>query len=111
MINIKVVSSIIILTAIGLSVPVVAQIQRPSQDFFNQGREQLEREIQVIQSESSNSPQNPQKPQSQPILEVSPSPTSDAFGGSQSDHRHQQPTQLETPNPTPTTNQVKGTGN
>lgn len=105
MMKIKVISSIIILTAVDFTVPVVAQIQRPSQDFFNQGREQLEREIQVIQSESSNSPQNLQKPQSEPILEISPSPTSDAFGGSQSDHRNQQPDPVATPSPTPTLNQ------
>lgn len=104
MIKIKVVSSIIILTAFGLTVPVVAQIQRPSQDFFNQGREQLEREIQVIQSESSNSPQNPQKPQSEPILEISPSPTSDTSGGRS--HRNYKLDPVETPSPTSTPNQM-----
>ncbi|MGB5959471.1 MAG: hypothetical protein WBG73_02335 [Coleofasciculaceae cyanobacterium] len=61
-----------IVTIIGLSVPVIAQINRPSQDFFEQGREQLEREIQILR-ESPNTPENPQKTP-EPVLEVSPSP-------------------------------------
>jgi hypothetical protein len=93
-----------ILMLVGLAIPVIAQLQRPSQDFFNQGRDQLEREIQVIQNESSNSPQNPQKSPSEPILEISPTPTSDASGGRS--HRNQQPLPLENPSPTPTPNQM-----
>jgi hypothetical protein len=59
-------------TTISLIVPVIAQIPRPSQDFFNQGRDQVEREIQVLQ-ESPNKPQNsPKKPE--PILKISPTP-------------------------------------
>lgn len=60
-----------IVTAISVITPVIAQIIRPSQDFFDQGREQLEREIQFLQ-DSPNTPQNPQKKPA-PILEVSPS--------------------------------------
>lgn len=80
-----------IVTAISIIAPVIAQINRPSQDFFDQGREQLEREIQILQ-DSPNTPQNPQRKPT-PILEVSPSP----------DHeRKPQPLPSKTPLPTPT---------
>ena len=69
----------LLLITIGLSVPVVAQIRNPSQDFFEQGREQLEREIESLQGESTESQQNPQKPQSTPLLEISPSPANDSI--------------------------------
>ena len=68
----------LLLTTIGLSLPVMAQIRNPSQDFFEQGREQLEREIESLQEESTESQQNPQKPQSTPILEINPSPDNDS---------------------------------
>lgn len=58
-----------IVMLIGLSVPVIAQINRPSQDFFEQGREQLEREIQILREETPNTQKNPE-----PVLKVSPSP-------------------------------------
>jgi hypothetical protein len=64
----------ILLATIGLSVPVTAQIRNPSQDFFEQGRVQLEREIESLQGEPHESEQNSQKPRSEPLLEVSPSP-------------------------------------
>jgi hypothetical protein len=69
----------LLLTTIGLSVPVMAQIRNPSQDFFEEGREQLEREIESFQGESTESEQNPQKPQSQPLLEISPSLDNDSI--------------------------------
>ena len=65
-----------ILITISLTVPVIAQIKRPSQDFFEQGREQLEREIQNLQQAPSDSEGSLQKPRSEPVLEVSPSPES-----------------------------------
>lgn len=80
-----------IVTIIGLNVPVVAQINRPNQDFFEQGREQLEREIQILR-ESPNTPQNPQKTP-EPVLKVSPSPDHDC---------QPQPAPSATPLPTPT---------
>ena len=60
----------------GLAVPVSAQIRNPSQDFFEQGRDRLEREIHVLQENSPNLEQSNQKPQSKPLLEVRPSPGS-----------------------------------
>lgn len=80
-----------IVTIIGLNVPVIAQINRPTQDFFEQGREQLERQIQILQ-ESPNTPQNPQKTP-EPVLKVSPSPDHDC---------QSQPAPSATPLPTPT---------
>jgi hypothetical protein len=81
-----------LITTIGLAVPVNAQIRRPSQDFFDQGRERLEREIQGLQGEPSNSEQSLKKPQAEPLLEVSPLPGSD---------RIQPPNQVEIPKPVP----------
>ena len=73
--NIKLVLLSTLIGTIGLTVPVMAQIRNPSQDFFDRGREQLEREIQVLQGESSNLEGNQEKQPSEPLLEVSPSPT------------------------------------
>ena len=89
--KLAVVLTTVIVSIIGLNIPVIAQIIRPSQDFFEQGREQLEREIQILREESPNTQQNPQK-NPEPVLQVSPSP----------DHKCQtQPLPSETPKPTP----------
>lgn len=77
---------------IGLSTPVMAQIRTPSQDFFEQGRVQLERELQILQGQTSESPQDEQKPESKPLLEVAPTPSSDT---------NQKPNQGETPQEKP----------
>jgi hypothetical protein len=69
-----------LVTTLGLAVPGMAQIRNPSQDFFDQGRERLEREIQVLQSEPTNSEQSQKKPQSEPLLEVSPDVGGDRIG-------------------------------
>lgn len=45
----EVVALTTLLSTMGITVPVMAQIQRPSQDFFDQGRQRLEREIQILQ--------------------------------------------------------------
>jgi hypothetical protein len=83
---------------IGLTLPVTAQIRNPSQDFFDRGREQLEREIQVLQGEGGafilegNLEQQP----SEPILEVSPSPTtSPSETQDEVETPSQQPNQVE----------------
>lgn len=86
--NIKLVLVSTLIGTIGLTVPVTAQIRNPSQDFFDRGREQLEREIQVLQGESLNLQGNLEQPPSEPILEVSPSPT-------------ETPAAVETPNQPP----------
>ncbi|MCP2732591.1 hypothetical protein [Limnofasciculus baicalensis] len=87
---------LIVLTAfvatIGLTIPAIAQIRTPSQDFFEQGRVQLERELQILQEETSESPQDEQKPESKPLLEVTPTPSSDT---------NQKPNQVETPQEKP----------
>ena len=75
--NIKLVLVSTLIGTIGLTVPVTAQIRNPSQDFFDRGREQLEREIQVLQGEGEpfSLEGNLEQPPSEPILEVSPSPS------------------------------------
>lgn len=75
--NIKLVLVSTLIGTIGLTVPVTAQIRNPSQDFFDRGREQLEREIQVLQGEGGAFilEGNLEQPTSEPLLEVSPSPT------------------------------------
>lgn len=78
-----------IVTIMGVNITVIAQINRPSQDFFEQGREQLEREIKILREESPNTPQNPQKTP-EPILEVSPTPAKEG-----------KPIPSPTPSPTP----------
>lgn len=73
--NIKVVLLCTLIGTTGLTVPAIAQIRNPSQDFFDQGREQLEREIQVLQGESLDLGDNHEKQPSEPILNTSPAPT------------------------------------
>ncbi|GAB4177188.1 MAG: hypothetical protein Fur006_08640 [Coleofasciculaceae cyanobacterium] len=72
--KIRVVAFTIVVTTLGLIVPVTAQIRNPSQDFFEQGREQLEREIQILQTEPFTLEGNLEASPSEPALEVSPSP-------------------------------------
>jgi hypothetical protein len=73
--KIRVVALTSLVATITLTVPATAQIRNPSQDFFEQGREQLEREIQVLQTEPLNLEEKLEKPPSEPLPEVSPSPT------------------------------------
>ena len=80
------------IATIGLTIPAMAQIRTPSQDFFEQGRVQLERELQILQGETPESPQDGQKPESKPLLEVTPPPSSDT---------NQKPSQVETPQEKP----------
>ena len=93
--NIKLVLLSTLIGIIGLTVPVMAQIRNPSQDFFDQGREQLEREIQVLQGESLNLGDSLEKRPSEPILDASPAPTPSPS---------EMPNELETPSQQP--NQV-----
>lgn len=86
-----------LVSTICLIVPVSAQIRNPSQDFFEQGRERLEREIQQIQTNPDYSEENKQKPKSEPLLEVRPSPEISP---------NQQPREVETPQQKP--NDVNG---
>jgi hypothetical protein len=91
-----------LITTMGLAVPVTAQIRRPSQDFFDQGRERLEREIQVLQGEPSNSEQSLKKPQTERLLEVSPLPESDRIQPpNEVEIRKPVPSEVETPSQKP----------
>jgi hypothetical protein len=98
----KVITLTILLTYIGLITPVAAQIRNPSQDFFEQGRERVEREIQLLQSKPENTEENQQKPKSEPLLEVLPSP--EVFP-------NQKPTQGEIPKQQPTESKPKQSDN
>jgi hypothetical protein len=70
----EVVALTTLLSTMGITVPVTAQIQRPSQDFFDQGRQRLEREIQILQGGPLDIGESLQEVQSEPSLEVPPSP-------------------------------------
>jgi hypothetical protein len=82
----------IAVTSMGLTVPVLAQIRNPAQDFFWQGRQRLEREIQVLQENPSSSDESLQEAPSKPLLEVRPARTSDT---------NQQQNEVETPQQQP----------
>lgn len=92
----RIVALTTLLATMALTVPVTAQIQNPSQEFFEQGREQLEREIEILQQEPLDFEQNLEDSPVEPELEVPPSPTSDSS---------QKPNEVETPSEKP--NEVK----
>ncbi len=69
----EVVALTTLLSTMGITVPVMAQIQRPSQDFFDQGRQRLEREIQILQGRPLDIGESLQEVQSEPSIEVPPS--------------------------------------
>ncbi len=73
--NIKGIALLTLIATMSLGVPVIAQTLNPSQEFFERGREQLEREIQMLQAEPFHLEENLEKPPSKPLLEVSPFPT------------------------------------
>jgi hypothetical protein len=91
----------IAVSSIGLTVPAIAQIRNPSQDFFWQGRQRLEREIQVLQENPSSSDETLQKPPSKPLLEVRPARASDTIQQQNEVETPQQPEQVGTPRPQP----------
>ncbi len=62
------------ITTIGFAVPGTAQIQNRSQDFFDQGWEQIEREIEILREKPLEEEANSQSPESEPLLDVQPSP-------------------------------------
>jgi hypothetical protein len=72
--NYKVVVLITFFTTIGFAVPGTAQIQNRSQDFFDQGWEQIEREIEILREKPLEEEANSQSPESEPLLDVQPSP-------------------------------------
>lgn len=67
-----------IFTTIGITDQVLAQARTPAQEFFEQGWEQLEREIRTLQEDNPEAQENgQQQPNSKPLLEVSPKDESD----------------------------------
>ncbi len=100
--KVKVVALTLLVATMGVAVPVMAQTRNPSQDFFEQGRDQLEREIQNLQTQPITLEDKVDTPPSEPLLEVSPAPTNPA---------NEKPNQVETPNQQPSQgdNQEQGT--
>lgn len=79
-------------TTLGLIGQATAQIRTPTQEFFEQGLQQVEREIQLLQGERSVTEENhQQQPKSKPLLEINPA---------SSDAPSQQPSEIENLNPT-----------
>lgn len=74
--NYKAVVLLTLLTTIGFTLPATAQIQNPSQDFFEQGWEQLEREIEILREKPLTEETN-QSAESEPLLEVKPNPATE----------------------------------
>ncbi|MBE9127154.1 MULTISPECIES: hypothetical protein [unclassified Coleofasciculus] len=84
-----------VFASIGFITQATAQVRTPTQEFFEQGWEQLEREIQNLQGERPNSEVNLQQQQadeSKPLLEVNPTLPSEPS---------QTPTEIESPKPNP----------
>jgi hypothetical protein len=74
--NYKVLAITTVLTTMGFALPGTAQNQNRSQDFFEQGWEQIEREIEILREKPLEEEANSQSPESEPLLDVQPSPTS-----------------------------------
>ena len=81
-----------VVATIGLTAEFAAVARTPSQEFFEQGWQQLEQEIQILQGGNSGVDENLQPIESQPLLEVNPSPSPEA---------NQQPDEVETPSQQP----------
>ncbi len=74
--NYKVLALTTLLTTMGFALPGTAQNQNRSQDFFEQGWEQIEREIEILREKPLEEQADSQSPELRPLLEVRPSPTS-----------------------------------
>lgn len=83
-----------VFASIGFISQATAQVRTPSQEFFEQGWEQLEQEIQILQGERPDSEENLQQQpnESKPLLEVNPTLPSEPS---------QTPTEVEFPKPNP----------
>ena len=73
--NYKVLAITTLLTTMGFALPGTAQNQNRSQDFFEQGWEQIEREIEILREKPLEEEAKSQSPESEPLLDVQPSPT------------------------------------
>ena len=74
--NYKVLALTTVLTTMSFALPGTAQNQNRSQDFFEQGWEQIEREIEILREKPLEAEANSQSPESEPLLDIQPSPTS-----------------------------------
>ena len=76
--NYKVLALTTLLTTMGFALPGTAQNQNRSQDFFEQGWEQIEREIEILREKPLEEEANSQSPESEPLLDVKPSPVNES---------------------------------
>lgn len=76
--NYTAITLITLITTIGFAIPGNAQIQNRSQDFFDEGWEQIEREIEILQEKPLAEEANSQSPESEPLLDVKPSPVDES---------------------------------
>lgn len=67
-----------VVTTIGIAGQGMAQARTPSQEFFEQGWQQLEREIRTLQDENPEAEENLQRQSGgKPILDVNPTAESE----------------------------------
>lgn len=91
-------TSITLLATMSFAAPGTAQIQNRPQDFFEQGRERLEREIETLQTEALEEADS-QAQEAEPLLEVNPSPEGES--------RETPADEQETPNQKPDQHQYR----
>lgn len=62
-----------IVTTIGITGQAIAQAKMPTQEFFQEGWEQLEREIRILQEDKPKAEESlQQESETEPLLEVNP---------------------------------------
>lgn len=71
------VAALTVLITLCLGVPVAAQSRNSSQDFFEQGWDELEREVWILQTEESDPEELLQQSPSEFLLELCPDPESE----------------------------------
>jgi len=67
-----------ILTTIGITSGAMVQARTPTQEFFEQGWDQLEREIRILQQDNPEAEESlQQESETEPLLEVNPTADSE----------------------------------
>jgi len=67
-----------IVTTIGITSQTMAQARTPTQEFFQEGWDQLEREIRILQEDKPEAEESlQQESETEPLLEVNPTAESE----------------------------------